>query len=75
MLKAGFAEKKKNRINTVALTLIFLHTPTCLVKILICQMQCEHETKGYWKLKMLLARYMAKKQIDEVTKLGVLNET
>ena len=71
MLKAGLIsfskkKKKKNRIrkvalNTVALTLIFLHIPTCLMNILICWMQSEHETKGYWNIKNAVSKICGKK--------------
>ena len=36
-------------------------------------MQCEHETKGYWKIKDAAGKiYGKKKQIDEVRKSGLL---
>ena len=37
--------------------------------------QCEHETKGYWNVKNAVAKICGKKQIDEVSKLRLLNET
>ena len=71
MLKVGLIncwnETQNTKTYTVALTLNFFPTPSCLVKM-------RHETKRYWNIIKPCARCGKKGGLDEVTKSRVLNE-